>query len=1496
MIWSKQRFEQQLPVSECRLFPTQQLLFAFIDAEPPGHATIRGAQRWLPFSIEFDSEEETSRKLSHCTEDPGPAIGSKRQRPAVRQAFTLLYGTGVLSRQTRHFLACTPRGLKAIIEQLGPSGGLHLYEIIREGSPCHLYLDVECEGHVDVSQAYTSIDDDDDSGQEAGGRLLVVPAEQGCSQRVFTVKAYDQLLPPKATPPSCCPLSCPCVSPRTDQTTETLLRELHRFAKERYPHLLHDATTAGSTLPAHYQCWREVLILRSMAGPETTKYSQHYVIKMYGKVWDNNISAGVFVKEFATFLSDQVAPPLSGRNAIQLHDALFFHSGVRMWSVLANPRHRGGSALPFLVRKSVIDTAVYSRNRMMRCLGSSKLHRQAVLQVETYVREGRLVEVQLSAAAVSDRVSDNPETDVASLRQLGMLLNSLITVYPEADGSPLAERIRLMPLESQRPAVPTLPRAEKTVDVVHSPSRTPGAIEELPVAALQHIEERYETLCGKPCVLSRTPRRVGNHLVYGIQGTRYCQHVRREHKSNGIYIVVDTARRTWSCLSSSYRGRKSPVGLDSSSFVEYFFIGSTTNTPAHFATIFLFLFFYVPCFEFVSPFLLQPRYHSCTAGASPGGFSRGVADPGLYDLHYYNMDGAPAKLSTILDPSSGHWRMRRYSTNIALLKGNRAAIVSIRLGPGSGEELCAGTPALRVQRLRQLLHVAALPPALLDSNDAPSALNLSLGFLCADCIIQAVEDFNIARGCAGPHGRTACINSVFYRAEGGGRCLLTNVEALREFVLKPYSFVVHPVASSATASWDALVFAAAYNTDTWREIGVAPLFVVEWYAERPFVLVLPTKSPTTFDDGALAVSTPFSTLLGCGYPTGGWTIWGRIAAQLQRPMDQRGAKSELPMRHVVLLVPSTAMTAVGGGAVALPGADGAVSGIVAALAIAGACRTGKRNWWNESTDDVQLDVVLLPGEGLNGIGSASLFQQVQRAERGTAPPSNETWPLPPEIGTARVVIAMEQLGMRGAAAPLFFHVDERVKTSTNDLLRHYVEFLHAMPGVQPGTTKRLPQSPISRYLQYFPESVENSALLTFTRYDQVLLNPHVYSPSDLPSEAVGPEPVASAADVVLRLISGNVSAAVDRPLVRQLWECLTENLNCTLVGGGKEAVLPDFATKAFQPDLSPTERTLLHLMRHVGLDAHQVPALPPALSPVTPTAECWEWSGASAGNASTIFGEVVFAPSAGARIAMVDTRHSFGWMMLIAATFVCLIYGGFWIPSSHHSFSIHVSTKPILNIYDVVVNGCARSFMVANIPDPCTCIIHNGLVDTHTHHFSSLFLLLFRCYSQTSTPLDRFNMAANPKTVTLQAKDGSSIEVALTTTPEYEFKPGEVVHFSKSLRNGKVALIRGINDGLLWFSVFPTADEALKQEALSAPVETASCRVKAEFIRQYGWVVDEKGGSSLISNPIASRRPKEKEKKKIIFLFCCGTSHRHFYFIIMFSILWFQSFSLDAFM
>nr|CCC90710.1 unnamed protein product [Trypanosoma congolense IL3000] len=87
-------------------------------------------------------------------------------------------------------------------------------------------------------------------------------------------------------------------------------------------------------------------------------------------------------------------------------------------------------------------------------------------------------------------------------------------------------------------------------------------------------------------------------------------------------------------------------------------------------------------------------------------------------------------------------------------------------------------------------------------------------------------------------------------------------------------------------------------------------------------------------------------------------------------------------------------------------------------------------------------------------------------------------------------------------------------------------------------------------------------------------------------------------------------------------------------------------------------------------------------------------------------------------------------------------------------------------------------------------------------------------------------------------KSGDTIELDVTRETGFGFSPGDIVYFSKSRHNGKVALVRGVFEGMLWYSVFPTLQEAAAPEALSAAVDTATCRSKEELIRQFGWVLE----------------------------------------------------------
>lgn len=110
--------------------------------------------------------------------------------------------------------------------------------------------------------------------------------------------------------------------------------------------------------------------------------------------------------------------------------------------------------------------------------------------------------------------------------------------------------------------------------------------------------------------------------------------------------------------------------------------------------------------------------------------------------------------------------------------------------------------------------------------------------------------------------------------------------------------------------------------------------------------------------------------------------------------------------------------------------------------------------------------------------------------------------------------------------------------------------------------------------------------------------------------------------------------------------------------------------------------------------------------------------------------------------------------------------------------------------------------------------------------------------------------------VTVTAKSGEQMTLDASPDTGFGFKPGQIVHFTKSLRNGKVALIRGQKDGMIWFAVLPNVEAAVTKEALDAPVDTASCRAKEELIRQYGWVIDDHVNPFIIT-PAAVTAPQE---------------------------------------
>ncbi|KAK7197287.1 PrimPol-like protein 1 [Novymonas esmeraldas] len=569
MLWCKATFEQQFDAEECRLFPAQQQLFDFVDAERNGNGRGDGADvdaaaaaaqdtRWLCFSIEFPSASDVARLLSRHARTPlfrqreqsHDAAGAPRKR--VRDDFALLYGATPLAQQTRMFLAATVEGLRCLLSRI-EARQLHLYEILRDGAPCHLYFDVERDTNHVALHHTVSVDDDDNSGSSSGcstsssvaevDALVRVDEGSGSSRRTTfqcSRSRYEQLRRCAChEPEDVCGLDC-CVEPDNRHTCDALLGALERFVRARYPSWLPPVDNAGAAASA----FAEVLVLESAPLSGTaTKFSQHYVLKLHERMFRSTSSVKVFVRDFVAHLSARAACDAP------LHRALFFH-GTPVWLPVYRelPRHHLRNTLPYLPRRCVVDEAVYSKNRMMRCVGSCKLGKESVLRLHRHLVRGAVVHHASDTAPSLELLL---RTLIAHPTEHAAAPVSLIDLAQDADAPSTAHGVRGVAPRTMAASVPTVPdNAVLGMEVAELASR---------------LEAAYSRVACCACTVAARPHSVhGQFLAFAVRGTRYCQNVGREHKSNNVYLVVDTVRRTFvqKCFDpdcASYRSPSRPL-------------------------------------------------------------------------------------------------------------------------------------------------------------------------------------------------------------------------------------------------------------------------------------------------------------------------------------------------------------------------------------------------------------------------------------------------------------------------------------------------------------------------------------------------------------------------------------------------------------------------------------------------------------------------------------------------------------------------------------------------------------------------------------------------------------------------------------------------------------------------------------------------------------------------------------------------------------------------
>ncbi|GET91741.1 hypothetical protein, conserved [Leishmania tarentolae] len=551
MLWCKETFEEQADPNECRLFALQQQLFDFVDKAHGGSCMDSSrVPHWLCFSIEFPSASDVSHLLSrHASTN----IFQRRQnsskvnaapRKRVREDFSLLYGATPLSQQSRMFLAATVNGVRFILSRI-ESRQLHLYEIIRGGCPCHLYFDVEREENYTGLQHVIAVDDDSlSSSVEEAESLVQVEEDVGGTRRTTFQCAqsrYQKLRRLASPDPTdVCGLDC-SVEPDNRSTCDVLLSALDSFVRDRYPWWIPPGLEDQGPGSFFADVW--VLESRPLAGV-ATKFSQHYILKLHEHVFDSTSSVKLFVREFVSHLSDRAA--LDSR----LHSALFFHKPPAWYPAFCEltpdyPRN----TFPYLPRRCVIDEAVYSRNRMMRCIGSCKLGKQSVLRLCRHYVAGSCVE-HFSSSSNAESVS------------LDVFMETLIGHHFFKDGAPVS----LIKLTEESDAPKNMP--DSLVPASIREGTTPAALSSFSLdvdiaQVISSLQTAYSQVANKACTVSQTQSHHGRFLTFSVRGTRYCQNIGREHKSNNVYLVVDMERRTYvqKCFDPDCASYRSPSRL-----------------------------------------------------------------------------------------------------------------------------------------------------------------------------------------------------------------------------------------------------------------------------------------------------------------------------------------------------------------------------------------------------------------------------------------------------------------------------------------------------------------------------------------------------------------------------------------------------------------------------------------------------------------------------------------------------------------------------------------------------------------------------------------------------------------------------------------------------------------------------------------------------------------------------------------------------------------------
>eukprot|EP00803_Ostreobium_quekettii_P005423 evm.model.scf_298.12 EVM.evm.TU.scf_298.12 scf_298:77793-83662(-) len=217
-----------------------------------------------------------------------------------------------------------------------------------------------------------------------------------------------------------------------------------------------------------------------------TKFSRHLIVGLPGCTFKNNIHAGAFARHVCEMASKE--------------------------KILQVTKEDGSSTL-------LVDMGVYTRNRAFRLMLSSKAGKNSILNDTGRFRAGNLNEKEVFMASLIGNVDNGHR----------------LTMFDDEDNDRGAN--------GQQPNIKTLRNP-----LGNTSSRAPGEPRHGP-SPFPHLDAFLASISNQGgsqgSIRSWMSMETGDVILYNIRDNRWCGNIGRQHKSNGIFYVVDLQAGHW---------------------------------------------------------------------------------------------------------------------------------------------------------------------------------------------------------------------------------------------------------------------------------------------------------------------------------------------------------------------------------------------------------------------------------------------------------------------------------------------------------------------------------------------------------------------------------------------------------------------------------------------------------------------------------------------------------------------------------------------------------------------------------------------------------------------------------------------------------------------------------------------------------------------------------------------------------------------------------------